>query len=124
MTARPGDDAGQRQPAGQALADAHDVGLDAVVLARPHRAGAADAGLHLVDDEQDAVLVAQPAQVGEPAGGRHDVAALALDRLDEDGGDVARVGELREQHLLDVGGAGERRPGRTDRRTGRGTCPA
>ena len=94
MTLGPGDDAGQRQPAGQALADAHDVGLDALVLARPHRAGAADAGLHLVDHEQDAVLVAQRAQVGEPARRRHDVAALALDRLDEDRGDVARVGEL------------------------------
>ena len=32
----PGDDAGQRQAAGEALADAHDVGLDAVVLGRPH----------------------------------------------------------------------------------------
>ena len=42
-----------------------------------------------------------------PAGG-HDVAALALDRLDEDRGDVARVGQLREQHLLDVRGAGQR----------------
>ena len=124
MTDGPGDDAGERQPAGQALADAHDVGLDAVVLGRPHRAGAADAGLHLVEHEQDAVLVAQPPQVGEPAGGRDDVAALALDRLDEDRRHVARVGELAEQHLLDVRRAGEARRRRTGRRTGRGTSRA
>ena len=106
-----GDDAGQRQAAGEALADAHDVGLDAVVLARPHRAGAADAGLHLVDDEQDAVAVAQLAQVGQPARRRHDVAAFALDRLDEDRRHVGWVGELLEQDLLDVVGAGQRRGG-------------
>ncbi len=37
-------------------------------------------------DEQDAVLVAQLGAAAEESGGRHDVAALALDRLDEDGG--------------------------------------
>ena len=124
ITLGPGDDAGERQAAGEALADAHDVGLDAVVLARPHRAGAPDAGLHLVDDEQDAVRVAQRAQVGQPAGRRHDVAALALDRLDEDRRHVGRVGELLEQHLLDVVGAGQAAARRTGRSTGRGSCPA
>ena len=62
-------------------------------LARPHPAGAPDAGLHLVDHEQDAVVVAQRPELGQPPGGRDDVAALALDRLDEDGGHVGGIGE-------------------------------
>ena len=41
----------------------HDqVGLDAEVLHREHAAGAAEAGLHLVGDQHDAVLVADLAQ--------------------------------------------------------------
>ncbi len=45
------------------------VGLYAGVLDGPHPAGAPDAALHLVGDEQDAVPVAQRSQLGEPAGG-------------------------------------------------------
>ena len=51
----------------------------------PPLAGAADAALHFVDDEQDAVLVADAAQFLHEDGGRDHVAALALDGLDEDG---------------------------------------
>ena len=40
--------------------------------------------LDLVEDEQDAVLVAEPAQARQEVVGRDDVAPLALDRLDED----------------------------------------
>jgi hypothetical protein len=61
------------------------------VLAREHASGAADAALHLVEDEEDAVLVAELAECAEEAGGRDDVPALPLDWLDEDRGDVARV---------------------------------
>ena len=49
---------GEREPAGDALGHADDVGLDAVVLDGEHLAGAAEAALHLVGDEQDAVLAA------------------------------------------------------------------
>ena len=47
------------------------------------------------------MLVADGAQVAEPAGGRDDVAALALDRLDEDGRHVVRVEMAREEVLLE-----------------------
>ncbi len=50
------------RPGGDALGADQDVRLHAGVLDRPHPAGAAHARLHLVGDEQDAVLVAQRAQ--------------------------------------------------------------
>ena len=64
-------------------------------------AGATDAALNLIGDEEDAVLVAERAKRGEVIGRRHDVSALALNRLDEDGGDVARVELPREEIALD-----------------------
>ena len=51
-------DAAQRQPAPDRLPGRHQVGLDSVVLDREHRAGAADARLHLVVDVEDPVPVA------------------------------------------------------------------
>ena len=54
------------------------------------RPGAPEAGLHLVADEQRAVLAAGRLGAGEIAVGRQ-VDALALDRLDDEGGDVARA---------------------------------
>src|SRR6476469_624110 len=45
--------AGEWQPAAEGLAGDEQVGLDAPVLDRPDRAGAAAAGLHLVVDVQD-----------------------------------------------------------------------
>ena len=49
--------------------------------------------------------VAELAQVAEPARRRHDVAALALHRLDEDRRDVAGIELPAEQLLLDGGDA-------------------
>jgi hypothetical protein len=48
-----------RHPAAQALAERHDVGPDAGMAVAPQLAGAADAGLHLVEHEQQAAFVAQ-----------------------------------------------------------------
>ena len=105
------------QSRAEALGQRHDVGRDAPVLAREHLAGTPDAGLHLVEDQQDAVPVAQRPQAGEEPVRRHEVAALALDRLDQDRGDLARRHVAGEQHVLDVVedglalvGAGEQRP--------------
>ena len=63
--------------------------------------GAADAALHLVGDQQDAVAVAQLPQGRQIAGRWNDVAALALDRLDEDGRHILRIEMPGEELLLD-----------------------
>ena len=59
VDARPGHDAADLR----LLAEGDDVRLDADVLDGPHRAGRAHAGLHLVEDEQELVLVGEPAQL-------------------------------------------------------------
>ena len=58
------------------------------MLAGEEAAGAAEAGLDLVGDEQRAVLAAQPLRLVQVAVVRQ-VDALALDRLEDEGGDVA-----------------------------------
>ena len=73
------------KPPPSALATAMMSGVDAGALIGEQVAGAADAGLHLVEDQQQAVLVAQLAQAAQEARRRHAHAALALDRLDQDG---------------------------------------
>ena len=97
----PRDHRGQRHAAGDALGGQHDVGLDAPVLDRPHLPGPTRARLDLVGDEQDAVAVAQLAETLEEAVLGDDVAALALDRLDDDGRHLLGRRELVEQHLVE-----------------------
>ena len=80
----PGGESAQRQAVGDRLGDRHRVGHDPGVLERPHPAGPAVAGLDLVGDEQDPVLVAEGAQLAQERDRCRLVAALALDRLDED----------------------------------------
>ena len=84
------DDRRHGQPAADALADGHQVRDDAPVLGRPGPAGPPEPALDLVEDEDDAVAIAQLAQPGEEAVGRDDDAAVALDRLDDDRRDAAR----------------------------------
>ena len=96
---RPGDRR-QRQPAAERLAGHEQVGLRVVVLDRPHRPGAADAGLDLVVDPQDPVAVAQLAQTSGEVRGHRDEAALALDRLEDHRGDGRRV-DVGEEQLLE-----------------------
>ena len=74
----------QRQAVGDRLRDDDHVGHDSRVLDRPHRPGPPVAGLDLVGDEQDPVLVAEGPKLAQERGRRRRVAALALDRLDED----------------------------------------
>ena len=69
---RLGDQPAQRDAAGQRLRQRDDVRLDVPVLVGVPLAGAAHAGLHLVEDQQHAVLVAefaQPFEVARPAAG-------------------------------------------------------
>ena len=66
-----GDDAADREAVAQALGEGHHVGRHAVVLdAEERAAGAAPAGLHLVGDEQDALLVEDLLVGGEQPVGR------------------------------------------------------
>ena len=71
-----------------------------VPFRRPHPAGASHAGLHLVGDQQDAVAVGDLPQCGQERVRRDHVAALAQDRLDQEGGHVIGVDDRREE-LLD-----------------------
>ncbi|KZL84320.1 hypothetical protein CI238_13243, partial [Colletotrichum incanum] len=66
------------------------------VLVGPELAGGADAGLDLVDDEEDVVLLGHLAEAAEEGGRCVVVAALGLDRLDDDGGgrDVVVLDEV------------------------------
>ncbi len=84
------------------LAEGEDVRLDAHRLVAPERARRGHAGLHLVEDQERVVLVGEVAEGGEERGAQVAVAALALDRLDEDAGDVVsgvveRLFGLRER---------------------------
>ncbi len=100
----PVDDDGEREAAADRLGEHHRVGHDPAVLDRPHRPGAAHAGLHLVDDQRDAALGGDPAHGAQPVVRRGDDAALALDGLqDHRGGRDDTAGRVVEQPF-DVGG--------------------
>src|SRR5262249_10293073 len=68
--------------------DRDDVGRHVVVLEGEERPGAPESGLDLVAEQQGAVLVQDPARLTQVAGGRY-LHALALDGLDDEGGDAA-----------------------------------
>ena len=76
----------QRQPAGQALGESDHVGHDARALEGEPATGAPHAGLHLIEDEQGAVMPRHRARRREIAVRGGDDPALALDRLEEDRG--------------------------------------
>jgi hypothetical protein len=98
----------QRHAGGNALRHANDVGLHAGVFNRKPFARAADATLHFVDHQQDAVLVADAPQFLHENGRSDDVSAFALNRLDENGGDFFRRENSFEQFVFDVARAAER----------------
>ena len=62
-------DRGERHTAGDALGRRHEVGDDALVVAGEPVAAAAEAGLHLVGDEEDVVVPAPLRQGREEARG-------------------------------------------------------
>src|SRR5437762_2077999 len=106
-----GDDRADRHSTSQPLRGQQNIRLNPFVFTRPHLPGAAHAALHLVADEQDAVAIADRAQVLQVARRRDDVAALSLDRLDENRRDAVGRHLLGEQLLFD--------PRRAARRAGR-----
>ncbi len=76
-------DAGDRESAAKRFRCDEQVGLDAVLLASEERAGASDAGLHLVGNKEDAVLAANRDQLVEKLFGRRHEAAFAQHRLND-----------------------------------------
>ena len=70
--------AADRHAAPESLGERHDVGLNAHLLIRPQRARASDAGLHLVEDQQQVALIAPLADATQVVGGRDVDAALPL----------------------------------------------
>ena len=119
----------QATPPASGLGQRDDVGQHLPVLVRVPAAGPAHAGLHLVEDQQQLVLVGQLAQSFQVAGRRQVDAAFALDRLDQDGtglaidqpghglevaeGGIAEAGQQRLDALvvLRLAGGGERAEG-------------
>ncbi len=86
---RSGDDGADGDvSARQRLGHRDDVGDDAPLLEGEERAGTSDPALDLVDGEERAVPVAQIGGFAQIVLGR-DENALALDRLDDERGDVA-----------------------------------
>ncbi len=106
--------ADRHHAAAERFREAEDVGRDAPLFAREHRARAAHARLHFVEDQERAELVAERADGGEILVVRNDHAALALDRLEQHGADVLarraarghRVDErenIVERHVFEAG---------------------
>ena len=96
-----------RKAAAERLGQRHDVGRDAGVLIGEHVAGAADAGLYFVENQQQAVVVAQLAQRAQECMRHHPHAAFAHDRLDHDGGGIRAnrlFGRFKigERHLVET----------------------
>src|SRR4051794_8401288 len=66
------------------LRDGHYVGLDAGPFVREELACTPNAALHLVEDEQQAALVAKGAYGTQPFKGNRPNATLTLDGLNQD----------------------------------------
>ncbi len=98
----------QRHARSKAFCHANHIRFDARVLDRPPLAGAANATLHLIQHQQDAVTIADAAQLLHEAGGCDQVAALTLHGLDEDRGHFLRSERGLEQLLFDEAGATQR----------------
>ena len=101
----------EREAAADALGDAHDIRRNAGPFMREKAAGAADAALDFVEDQQKAVVVADGAQRPQEFRIDRAHAALALHGLDEDAG--GRLGdsgldriEIAKRHLVEAGGLG------------------
>ncbi len=84
------------------------MGMPPAMALPQHLARTAPAGLDLVEDEEDPVLVAALAHALHEALGRHEVAALALHGLHDDAGHLVWRHQIREELVYlaqAVGGA-------------------
>jgi hypothetical protein len=90
---------------------------------RPHAAGEAHAGLHLVEDEQRLIFVREVAQRPQELGTEMIVAALGLDGLDEDAGDVVLALAIRGFPSIDFMTLPPSRPSRRSSLPSRSRAP-
>ena len=105
----------ERDVAGvDALRDGEDVRHDVPVLAREPLARAPEPGHHLVEDEDDAVPVADLADRLEVAVRRDDDAVRPRDRLQDHRGDVLRALVLEDLLEVRCAGADRARIGMAD----------
>ncbi|MCY1410795.1 hypothetical protein D9M71_261710 [compost metagenome] len=80
----PGQQSGQRHATAKALAQSDDVGAHAIGFFGQQRATAANAGLYLIEDQQDAQFTAERFHTLEVFLRGRDNTRLALDRLEHD----------------------------------------
>ena len=92
------DGAHRLRAVGERLGHREHIGRHAEALRGEIRAGASEPRDHLIENEQDAVLVADVAQPLQIALGRHEAAGGTRDGLDEARGDVLRAEEVDETH--------------------------
>src|SRR4026208_2518089 len=91
-----------RQARAEALGQRHDIRLYIPVLTGKHLAAATYASLHFVENQQKPGPTARWAQPRQKSIGRYYVAPLALNRLDQDGGDFAGRHVADEQAVLNI----------------------
>ena len=104
---RRGQHRADREPAAERFRKRHDIRLNADVLIGEEIAGAAHAGLHFVEGQQQAVFVAQRAQRLDETGRSRPHAALALHQFDQDTGGLRADGlldgfEIAMRHLVET----------------------
>lgn len=85
---------------GDGLAESDNVGLDAGPLGAEKSAGTANAGLNLVADEEDVVLLAESVDLGQVVFVGDNNTSLTLNGLNDESGGVLAMGL---QNLLQVG---------------------
>ncbi len=95
------DHARQREAAGERFRDRDKIGLDPGMLDREKLAGAGEAGLDLIGDEDDPVFVGITRAARQNSGAPWDrmKPTLALNRLDDNGGDPIGLDIRAEEEL-------------------------
>ena len=98
-----GEAGAEGKAAAKRLGQGEHIGLDAKLLPGEEGAGAAHAGLHLVHQEQEVVLLAERSDAFDELGRGGDDAALGLDGLEHDGDGLIREGGLDGGEVVVIG---------------------
>src|SRR5262249_60792925 len=93
--------------AAKRLCERHDIRHNAAAFIGEHLARARDARLHLVEHEQQAMLIAQLAQATQKCRRRDTHAAFTLDRFDQNSRSLRTDGaldriEVAKGHLIET----------------------